>query len=146
MQINKEEVIPVLRSFVCNSKESAQNRIRAAELLGELGLNEESVEMLLMLARSEEIAGASRLSLAEKLWDRGQKDKTLRAYESITSSNQVAERIRKQAQESIQSISQGGNPVVVEESGILRAQLRVRGLGQDEQGIKAAVDPGESQV
>lgn len=26
------------------------------------------------------------------------------------------------------------------------AQLRVRGLGQDEQGIKAAVDPGESQV
>src|SRR2546427_8516504 len=27
-----------------------------------------------------------------------------------------------------------------------RAQLRVRGLGQDEQGIKASVDPGESQV
>ena len=26
------------------------------------------------------------------------------------------------------------------------AQLRVRGLGQDEQGIKASVDPGESQV
>ena len=30
--------------------------------------------------------------------------------------------------------------------GFNRAQLRVRGLGQDEQGIKASVDPGESQV
>ena len=29
---------------------------------------------------------------------------------------------------------------------VLRTQLRVRGLGQDEQGIKASVDPGESQV
>src|SRR5205823_13395673 len=27
-----------------------------------------------------------------------------------------------------------------------RAQLRVRGLGQDEQGLKASVDPSESQV
>ena len=26
------------------------------------------------------------------------------------------------------------------------AQLQVRGLGQDEQGLKASVDPGESQV
>ena len=29
---------------------------------------------------------------------------------------------------------------------VCRAQLRVRGLGQAEQGIKASVDPGESQV
>ena len=27
-----------------------------------------------------------------------------------------------------------------------RAQLRVRGLGQDAQGIKASVDPGEPEV
>jgi hypothetical protein len=33
-----------------------------------------------------------------------------------------------------------------EVQGEFRAQLRVRGLGQDEQGIKASVDPGESQV
>src|SRR5712692_6612440 len=28
----------------------------------------------------------------------------------------------------------------------IRAQLRVRGLGQDEQGLKASIDPGEPEV
>ncbi len=111
MQINKDEATRILRSIARDSGKPTEYRIKAAELLGEVGLNEESAETLLMLARSDEISGNDRISVAERLWARGQKEKTLLAYESIARSKRVTDDESKQAQESIESILRGGEPV-----------------------------------